>query len=873
MNIDRMIRMMLAMMALAIISSCVSIEKKTDLSSSEEINFSVHILKNQNLTKASSPDESSVERYGNDVTSVTVSPMSIDSSFSTKSAQITDIKYLGTSGIFAFYTSDGGTSFTTYMNNQEIIYSTSDGSSSYSPVKYWPVADGTTSYLNFYGYSPYLTPGSAGANGLLLTAGSDPKVSYETPASSVDQPDFMIAARQTNKKKGNPIEAVYQNFRHALSCVAVQVYGNGQAIYSIKLKSINKKGEITLSSVTGSSVLTWALDGTTSDFEAAINFDAGKTYATDNPVTSDIMSGYFMLLPQTLSDDAKLVIDYEVNPESGTHTTKEIPLKQGGLTAWEAGNCYNYQIIITPYTHFSVTPAVNEYSYAGGQTEYVVNSYYIAGGTTNKVSLAWNATCLDWDTESAVSQPAWLNLSSGLSGPGGFAMDYDATIAPQIPSAYSTEDGEIRAETPKTDYDLSEGGTKTANCYVVNAAGTYKFPANVMGNGAAGWYAGAVDYSGALISTPAINTSNSYAKLLWQDVPGAIVELSLTGDYINFKTAPQNEIFQANASIAIVNQGPDLTPGTDDDVIMWSWHIWITNLKLSTSTFDINFGTPYTMLRYPIGYRNPATIQTLERKIKVKFVQDVHLSAQPDVVVSFKQNGANTPPTHSVLYYQAGRKDPFVPTAPFTDATGNMYDFYNNEITYAYTTSLLSGLPFNIGWSHSLESSKYSIFIKYPVLYEIRNKNTWSVDISNNIGKYWGAISNSKTIYDPSPYGYKVPPVGTFKGVTKKTEGGPINNGYTLCINNDATPGTVFLPTTGDIYRASVAVGVPPALANKNHIFLLMNDKSNYSSVNDMCLIVNTNPLISTTSIAGDNVNNRQANSYGKSILPVKYIP
>ena len=169
----------------------------------------------------------------------------------------------------------------------------------------------------------------------------------------------------------------------------------------------------------------------------------------------------------------------------------------------------------------------------------------------------------------------------------------------------------LRERTPVTDFDLSTRNVATnvisdsdhrttANCYVVSAPGTYRFPlvygnALVDGetnegafrarngvNGAwivrpgAGWLGYFKDHLGGDITTPYIVEQHQgktfTQKLLWMDIPHLIDPDSVhidpgnpddpEDDCMTFYI-PGNTISQGNAVIALFADG----------VIAWSWHI------------------------------------------------------------------------------------------------------------------------------------------------------------------------------------------------------------------------------------------------------------------------------------------------------------
>lgn len=256
--------------------------------------------------------------------------------------------------------------------------------------------------------------------------------------------------------------------------------------------------------------------------------------------------------------------------------------------------------------------------------------------------------------------------------------------------------------------NLSASGT--ANCYVIDAAGEYAFDASVRGNGA----------SSQGLETPQ-PLSPSSAKLLWQDSKSMISSVSLSGTRVVFTAGSK----PGNAVIAVENASGE---------IIWSWHIWHPEEPVSGLTTSKG----YTLMNMNLG----------------AISSEIGLSAYG-------------------LLYQWGRKDPFpgspiasggtiqTKSAPVYDIDGNetqilassMFESYSNNLAYAiaHPNTCLSCSPTKTGdWLLSDESS--------PALWG-NPEGGLNVD-----GKY---INNGgKSIYDPCPAGWRVPPADLYSNFT-----------------------------------------------------------------------------------------------------------
>lgn len=230
-------------------------------------------------------------------------------------------------------------------------------------------------------------------------------------------------------------------------------------------------------------------------------------------------------------------------------------------------------------------------------------------------------------------------------------------------------------------FNLSEEGT--ANSYIVTVPGLYKFDASVIGNGVKG-----------MVNPSGFHTSNTRispftADLIWQD-------LSLPVSNISYDSSTREISFiytgqEGNALIAARNE-----LGT----IIWSWHIWCTDEPKAHQ------------------YANNAGV-----------MMDRNLGAISSESGSSESLG---------LFYQWGRKDPFVGSVSLESA--------DRKLT-------------TISWPSAVSSteSDISYFIKNPTLFVRANSYNGDWLYSGNSisdDTRWG---EEKTIYDPCPYGWRVP--------------------------------------------------------------------------------------------------------------------
>lgn len=219
------------------------------------------------------------------------------------------------------------------------------------------------------------------------------------------------------------------------------------------------------------------------------------------------------------------------------------------------------------------------------------------------------------------------------------------------------------------------------------------------------------------------------AEVLWESfgtstAPAAgdlVKDVNYAGDYITFTATGK----AGNALIAAKN----------GDEIVWSWHIWITE------TNNITIGGT-TLL-------------------------DRNLGATSSAKGSVGALG---------LYYQWGRKDPFIGSSSTTTGT-------RAGISTSWPADQASNDETgNLEWAN-----------KHPMTYITRNNTTntfhwFSVGADNKYN--WITEEGGKTEYDPCPYGYMVPSTTSWPNLTN-------NSGYEDSTNHGVYVGDYWFPYAG----------------------------------------------------------------------------
>ena len=672
----------------------------------------------------------------------------------------------GSFGITAYA---GGALFMDEKISQE-----SGGIWSPDETRYWPADENLT--LDFYAQAPCGNAHVANVK----TGERKISFSYTVPGGAGNdaeaQPDILFAYAACSKadSKGGTVSLEFGHALAGVKFVASDV--TGSTIKNITLKGLQGEGTCTYTYTydAGTGKFDWQIDwktgGDKRDFSQTFNVELSEQQEEElQPITDQRPETTFMMIPQTLEGvTVEVTLVETASRESFTLTGS---LAQTG--AWEAGKIYTYAIstesINWEYV-FEVTPSI---TLPLGTTtgQYTVTSYrQRKGDHSRREAVAWEAENTGFsEKDQADGTSVETTLEKILSGftyedknPSGTENSYSLEVT--TTTLRTTYDGDqtLKENTPRgsedSPYDLSthdeNGGTiakTTANCYVVSAAGTYQLPlvyGNAIKNGSENRdaYQGCKDYLNSTISSSSIIGADN-AVLVWSDGFFMFKDIHLDAGKQNLVfTIDPDYMQQANAVLAVRDAS---------NRIMWSWHIWVTERPVYTQRHTLQdlfvSSNTYELMQCNLGWVDGKKVYYNQRDLTFRFTQagsgkTAELKVtQEGETFDYKDVGST--------YYQWGRKDPLV-------ALKN-WDSYRYEDYRLHET----GDP---DYVYRVETGPTSIgnAIQHPNVFYTRGTTgsaDWNGDHTTTL---WNADANGgtlksttsvKTIYDPSPRGFKVP--------------------------------------------------------------------------------------------------------------------
>lgn len=413
---------------------------------------------------------------------------------------------------------------------------------------------------------------------------------------------------------------------------------------------------------------------------------------------------------------------------------------------------------------------------------YVVKSVCVDKETGEKIARNWKIVGFESKDGafSMAAKPDWIDSLTLMEGKGGEAGE-SGVAKLSLYDCFSEADLAVRKAkkvgSKDKPYDLSlhnkEGqptSINTANTYVVSAAGYYSLPL-VFGNAIKEGQVNVsafrsaratdmtldvlVDAKGQPIRSPYIEGGVS-AKLLWADEAGVVKNVRLSADNKSLCLEIDSlTVRNANALVGVLD---------DEERVLWSWHVWVAPSTVLDTKVCMNYlEMPIVLATHNLGWKDERMVDKdkgSEKSVRVK-VKQMGEGGQ-EVVFEIKRaatqmRGAKA----SDLKYQWGRKDPFI--NDLRVAEGRIVADASDQ---GHTIAEAISRPcdyFAPMTNPPAEAGEYA-FTNLHNWSQQLILNLWRIDAMSSGHNVAGA---KKTIYDPTPVGYKVPIGIAFNGFTK----------------------------------------------------------------------------------------------------------
>ena len=693
----------------------------------------------------------------------------------------------------------------------------------YNPIR-WSMAEPNARFFAVY---PSKEKYSSMTINNTTTAGS-PNVDFTVKSNVADQVDLMTACTgDVHYATQGEHPTTNLNFRHALTAIRFAVGQNlswNKTIDKVEIRNAVMASKYTLSQ---------RLDGVGADWDHSTDTRgtatlSGVSVSTSRNPNATIMGNAgdnytFYMIPQVLTSNN---VSIYVHCTDGTEITA--PLKG----EWKAGTTRTYKLSETnstwTYTLTATDPSrAAEFNETSTQP-YSITSYRTAPDGTQK-SVPWKIIgySVDGGTNYTTTKPSWLTSLSNETGNGGSAAETGtATLSTaDIKDLLKERNDGLKAATPlgtaSSYYDLSTaGGTvarSTANSYVISAPGYYRIPL-VYGNAITGGATNSSayissapvklvdgtdiilhnfkDHNGNNITNPWIEKSNAAntnidgAHIVWADEAN-LIHLSSTP--IVHEGANNDAYLQFEVKASDIKSGNAVVAVTKGNTVVWSWHLWFAPQSALTPIEVTNHqNKKYNFTEETLGWKPTewlATTYNAPRTVKVKVEQEYGPSGNKKIAVFNITQNPGGKKASIATFYQFGRKDAIPGTDALAAASTYSFDNTAGGRSLGYAIQHPENMFGNVGTGYNSADWCNTTYF-----------NLWSVD-NTTVGFKDEAVI--KTVYDPSPAGYKMPTSNVFTGFTIDGENGTTinhdgtyNYGHNFWTNSNKNE-IVFLPAVG----------------------------------------------------------------------------
>lgn len=493
-----------------------------------------------------------------------------------------------------------------------------------------------------------------------------------------------------------------------------------------------------------------------------------------------LAAGYKYLLDLKVDRQGSPTFTVTVAPwtEGGSGEAPTIPAgtigtyRDGGVVFWvDPEDARHYKVVSVDETNASWSDAITwATDYAGdwrlptqGELNTLYNARQANGGemdlsnsVIDKAITALEATSFGSDaywsaTDTDNSNAQTVKLTDGNSTPAAKTVITPVRLVREMPVL--------------TDYLM-----QPANCYITQPGRTFRFDATKKPrtfNGSTGRNLSGVAVDAALANTLLFSDIKD-VKIVWQTAinhstpadgkKADMILQSVSYDKSGICTVVPHATGCGNALIAAY--------ATDGTTILWNWHIWVTEGEVQgnvqTGNTSLNGGGNF-----------------MDRNLGALAAT----TTQPETDNAYKYFG---------LLYQHGRPTPF--TGQGIGTTRDTYTCIYDEDGIQITTSANTG-GYDI--SGTAVSNVTTAIQKPKTFYSQSLSDSYSWFNQNY--SLWSDYGANKSIYDPCPFGYRVPVRTSWSGFTSTNQGGAY-------LNNGSTWNSTWWPIAG--YRYSTGGGL-----------------------------------------------------------------
>ena len=651
---------------------------------------------------------------------------------------------------------------------------TSSAGQLYSPVRWaWSLP-----HARFFAVFPSKENYTKLAIGTTTPAGS-PTVDFTAEPDVKRQVDFMAACSgHVHYATQGVAPTARLDFRHALTAIRFAVGQNlswNRTIDKVELRNAVMKSRYTLSRELGGTGAAWDHSADTRGTASLSDISVSTARNPNTVIMGNPGDNYtFFMIPQVLTGNG---VKAYIHFTDGTEINVDLKGE------WKAGTTRTYKISQKSsdwsYVLTSTNPSRPAYYDETTSQPYTITSYREKGGERQPVP--WKVIGYDADGDgmfTMAEKPDWLVSLSKDGGAGGTAAEEGTAtlLKGEMKDLLNERNEGLRKAAPLGSagnyYDLSTKGGQaarsTANCYVISAPGYYRIPL-VYGNAITGgkdntksyicnrptptplpedrFLRKFKDHLGNGIDNPWIekthggaNAGVNGAKLVWAD----------EANLVHLAAAPivhdgGNAYLQFEVRASDIKSGNAVVAATKDGTVVWSWHLWFAPQSALTPIEVTNHqGVKYNFTTETVGWKPTkweGTVYQSPRSVKFRVEQTIANNGKKqytDITITQKPGNKRE---GIVTLYQFGNKNAY----PGTD--DNLVGSFNIDLQIHITVPEIIQNP-----------QKY-----YPTTNMFPHVNSWAAD------DITGGYSDNpviKTVYDPSPVGFKMPASNAFTGFT-----------------------------------------------------------------------------------------------------------